>query len=46
MTRKQETLASAYYFKGVAEKAGVKYIEIEGDKGVKEVSEVLLAQLS
>ncbi len=39
------TLASAYYFKGIADKAGIKYIEIPGDKSVKEVSESLLSQL-
>ncbi len=40
------TLASAYYFKGIAGKDGVNYVTIEGSKGVKEVSEVLLAKLS
>ena len=39
------TLASAYYFKDAASKSDVKYIEVEGSKGVKEVSEALLAQL-
>ncbi len=40
------TLAAAYYFKDVASKAGVKYIELEGSRGVKEVSEDLLSKLS
>lgn len=40
------TLAAAYYFKDVAEKAGVKYIEVPGEKSVKEVSELLLSKLN
>ncbi len=39
------TLAAAYYFKDVASKAGVKYIEVPGEKSVKEVSELLLSKL-
>ena len=39
------TLASAYYFKNIAEVKGFKYIEIDGSKAVKEVSEVLISKL-
>ena len=40
------TLAAAYYFKEIADKSGIKYVTIDGSKGVKEVSELLMAQLN
>ncbi len=39
------TLASAYYFKKIAAKEGIKYIELVGEGGVKKVSEDLLSRL-
>lgn len=39
------TLAAAYYFKAIAEKEGIKYIELPGEGNVKEVAELLLKQL-
>ena len=40
------TLASAYYFKGLAEKEGkVKYITLDGTPGVKEVTDDLVSKL-
>ncbi len=40
------TLASAYYFKGLAEKEGIiKYITLDGTPGVKEVTAELLSKL-
>jgi len=40
------TLASAYYFKDLAEKEGsIKYITLDGSPGVKEVTEELISKL-
>ncbi|MBW1893297.1 MAG: adenylate kinase [Deltaproteobacteria bacterium] len=40
------TLASAYYFKSLAEKEGkIKYITLDGAPGVKEVTEELVSKL-
>ncbi|MFO7558760.1 MAG: adenylate kinase [Desulfobacterales bacterium] len=40
------TLASAYYFKGLAEKAGnIKYITLDGKPSVKEVTAELISKL-
>jgi len=44
--KKTGTLASAYYFKDVAEKKGkIKYIELDGKPGVKEVTAELVSKL-
>jgi adenylate kinase len=43
---KTGTLASAYYFKKVAEKEGkIKYIELDGKPGVKDVAAELVSKL-
>jgi adenylate kinase len=39
------TLAAAYYFKAKAQAGGVRYIELDGKPGVKEVSQDLMAKL-
>ncbi len=39
------TLAAAYYFKDLAKKEGIKYIELEASGDVKKVSEDLMKQL-
>ncbi|MDX9799907.1 MAG: adenylate kinase [Spirochaetia bacterium] len=39
------TLAAAYYFKKIAADEGIRYIELDGSGGVKEVSAVLLGKL-
>jgi len=40
------TLASAYYFKALAEKEGdIKYIELDGAPSVKDVTEELISKL-
>ncbi len=44
--KKTGTLASAYYFKDVAKKEGkIKYIELDGKPGVKEVTAELVSKL-
>ena len=44
--KKTGTMASAYYFKDVAEKKGkIKYIELDGKPGVKEVTAELVSKL-
>ena len=43
---KSGTLAAAYYFKDLAKKEGIKYIELDGSGDVKKVSENLMKQLS
>jgi len=44
--KKTGTLASAYYFKDVAKKEGkMKYIELDGKPGVKEVTTELVSKL-
>lgn len=44
--KKTGTLASAYYFKDVAKKEGkIKYIELDGKPGVKEVTTELVSKL-
>lgn len=44
--KKTGTLASAYYFKDVAEKKGkIKYLELDGKPGVKEVTAELVSKL-
>jgi len=44
--KKTGTMASAYYFKDVAEKKGkIKYIELDGKPGVKEVTKELVSKL-
>jgi adenylate kinase len=44
--KKTGTLASAYYFKDVAEKKGkIKYIELDGKPSVKEVTKELVSKL-
>jgi adenylate kinase len=44
--KKTGTMASAYYFKDVAEKKGkIKYIELDGKPGVKEVTTELVSKL-
>jgi adenylate kinase len=39
------TLAAAYYFKDIADKGDVKYIELDGKPGVKEVTAELVSKL-
>ena len=43
--KKSGTLAAAYYFKDLAKKEGIKYIELEASGNVKQVSEDLMKQL-
>jgi adenylate kinase len=40
------TLAACYYFKNLANEAGFKYIELNGEGSITEIKETLLAQLS
>ncbi|MCL1910748.1 MAG: adenylate kinase [Leptospirales bacterium] len=42
---KNGTLAAVNYFKGIAGKEKIKFIELDGKPGVKEVSAALMAQL-
>ena len=42
---KEGTLASAYYFKALADKGETKYIELAGEKSVGEVTDELVSKL-
>jgi len=39
------TLASAYFFKGIADDGGIKYIELDGKPSVKDVTAELVSKL-
>jgi len=39
------TLASAYYFKDIADDGGIKYIELDGKPSVKDVTDELVSKL-
>lgn len=43
---KTGTIAAAYFYRDLADKAGFKYIELDGEGTIDEIKETLLSQLS